>query len=193
MRRALPAVARVPGTLTPSLSRVHPGAVHRMSFRGRGGTRASGPRTSHRSDSPTDARSVGSCCARGEVDRRLDASTSQLTRGLRPREETRESREEMCLGASFARLRPNLEYGAVRRFPMRSEGSWIGQPGLPHGTTQGGSLASGCRGNNPRSCGVTKSRPAIPVGITEISRGSSEANTPGKTPPKHNLHPERGA
>jgi hypothetical protein len=29
----------------------------------------------------------------------------------------------------------NLEYGAVRRFPMRREAAWRGQPGLPHGTT----------------------------------------------------------
>jgi hypothetical protein len=28
----------------------------------------------------------------------------------------------------------NLEYGAVRRFPMRGEAAWHGQPGLPHGT-----------------------------------------------------------
>jgi len=65
MRRAHPTVARVPCTLTPSLSRVHPGAVHRMSFCGRGGTRAAEPRASRRSDSPTDARSVGSAWPRG--------------------------------------------------------------------------------------------------------------------------------
>ena len=35
---------RVPWTLTPNLSRVHPGAVDRMSFRGRGGPRAAEPR-----------------------------------------------------------------------------------------------------------------------------------------------------
>jgi hypothetical protein len=74
---------RVPYTLTPSLSRVHPGAVHRMSFRGRGGTRAAGPRVSRRSDSPTDARSVGSALAKG-VESRSGVSTSQLTLGRSP-------------------------------------------------------------------------------------------------------------
>jgi len=83
LRRAHQVVARVPCTLTPSLSRVHPSAVHRMSFRGRGGTRAAGPRSSHRSDSPTDARSVGSGLARG-VESRSDVSTSQLTLGRSP-------------------------------------------------------------------------------------------------------------
>jgi len=69
------AVGRVPWTLTPSLSRVHPGAVHPMSFCGRGSPRAAGPRASHRSDSPTSARRVGSG-------------------GLRPRKERGESGEE---------------------------------------------------------------------------------------------------
>jgi hypothetical protein len=43
MRLAHRAVGRVPCTLTPSLSRVHPRAVDRMSFCGRGGTRSAGP------------------------------------------------------------------------------------------------------------------------------------------------------
>ena len=51
---------RGPFALTPSLSHSHPGSAHRTSLRGRGGTRAAGPRTSRRSASPTDTRSVGS-------------------------------------------------------------------------------------------------------------------------------------
>jgi hypothetical protein len=83
MHRAHTTVARVPCTLTPSLSRVHPGAVDRMSFCGRGGTRAAEPRSSRRSDSPTDARSVGSALAKG-VESRSGVSTSQLTLGRSP-------------------------------------------------------------------------------------------------------------
>jgi hypothetical protein len=57
------------------------------------------------------------------------------------------------------------------------------KPGSRTGRRERGSLASGCRGNRVRSCGVTKSRPAIPVGITEMSRGSSEATPPEDRPP----------
>jgi hypothetical protein len=46
--------------LTPTLSHSHAGFAHRSSFCGRGGTRAAKPRASHRSDSPTPARRVGS-------------------------------------------------------------------------------------------------------------------------------------
>jgi hypothetical protein len=105
---------RVPWTLTPNLSRVHPGVVHRVSFRGRGGPRGAEPRVSHRSDSPTPARRVG---------------------GLRPRKETRESREESFWRESVARLGPNLEYGAFRRLGMRSAAARGGDCGLPHGGT----------------------------------------------------------
>ena len=66
-----------------------------------GGHVRGGAATSHRSDSPTDARSVGSG-------------------GRRPREETGESGEEM---GSY------LEYGAVRRFPMRSAAARRGTAG----------------------------------------------------------------
>ena len=75
---------RGPFALPPAPTRSHPGSVDRALFRGRGSPRAARPPTSRRSDSPTDARSVGSCCARGEVDRRLDASTSQLTLSRSP-------------------------------------------------------------------------------------------------------------
>jgi hypothetical protein len=37
---------------------------------------------------------------------------------------------------------------------------------------------------------ATPSRPSTPRGVTDISRGSSEANTPGDPPPKNDLHPE---
>jgi hypothetical protein len=84
VRRAHPAMARVPCTLTPSLSRVHLSGVDRASFRGRGGPRAAGPRVSRRSDSPTPARRVGSCLATG-VESRSGVSTSQLTLGRSPR------------------------------------------------------------------------------------------------------------
>jgi hypothetical protein len=53
--------------------------------------------------------------------------------GLRPREERRESREESFWGESVARLGLDLEYGAVRRFPMRSAAAWGGDCGFPHG------------------------------------------------------------
>ena len=96
---------RVFFALPPAPSRSHPGSVHRALVRGRGGTSAAGPRASHRSDSPTDARSVGSG-------------------SRRPREETGESGEEMC---SY------LEYGAVRRLSMRSAAAWGGDCGFPHG------------------------------------------------------------
>ena len=46
--------------LLPAPSRSHPGSVDRASSRGREGPRAAGPRASHRSDSPTPARRVGS-------------------------------------------------------------------------------------------------------------------------------------
>ena len=49
-----------PFALTPALSRSDVGSVDRWSVGGRGGTRAAVPRVSRRSDSPTDARSVGS-------------------------------------------------------------------------------------------------------------------------------------
>ncbi len=44
----------------PAPSRSHAGAVARASSRGRGSRRAAGSRASHRSDSPTPARGVGS-------------------------------------------------------------------------------------------------------------------------------------
>jgi len=84
---------------------------------------------------------------------------------------------------------PNLEYGVVRRFPMRREVGRGGEPGLPHGTTCGGSLATGCRGNRVRWCGVAKSRPSTLVRVVEMSRGSSEANTPGRRPPNKTCTP----
>ncbi len=93
--------------LPPAPSRSHPGCVDRASFCGRGGTRAAGPPTSHRSDSPTPTRRVGSG-------------------GLWPRKETGESGEEM---GSY------VEYGAVRRLPMRSAVARGGECGLPHGRT----------------------------------------------------------
>ena len=37
--------------------------------------------------------------------------------------------------AGAAARPPNLEYGAVRRFPMRCEVAWSGEAGLPHGRT----------------------------------------------------------
>jgi hypothetical protein len=92
-----------------------------------------------------------------------------------------------------ARINQNLEYGAIRRLPMRSEVAWRGEPGLPHGTMWRGHAARAFLGNKARSSCVTKSRPAIPIGITEISRGSSAANTPGTPAPQYQLHPVRGA
>jgi hypothetical protein len=67
-----------------------------------------------------------------------------------------------------------LEYGAIRRLPMRSAAPSDPQARAPaqHGD------------------GVA---PVTPIGVTEISRGSSEANTPGCLSPEHDLHPERGA
>jgi len=75
---------RGPFALPPAPSRSHPGSVERALFRGRGGTCAAGPRASHRSDSPTDARSVGSVGAH-RVGLTTDASTSQLTLAVRRR------------------------------------------------------------------------------------------------------------
>ena len=139
------------------------GSAYRSSFRGRGGPRAAEPRTSHRSASPTDTRSVGS-----------------------------DSVVKVCW--------------RVRRHPPFSP-TWSTAPSavFPCGPRSRGVVKSGSRtgrrgrgippafgGNRVRSCGVTKSRPAIPVGITEISRGSSEANTPGTPPPKRPA-PRRGA
>jgi hypothetical protein len=46
---------------------------------------------------------------------------------------------------------PNLEYGAVRRFPMRWEVAWGGEAGLPHGTTWVGLRTSVSRGTLKRS------------------------------------------
>ena len=46
--------------LTPTLSHSHAGFAHRSSFCGRGSQHAAEPRASHRSDSPTPARRVGS-------------------------------------------------------------------------------------------------------------------------------------
>jgi hypothetical protein len=69
--------------LPPAPSRSHPGTVDRASFRGRGRTRAAGPRASHRSDSPTPARGVGSTSARG-VESTPGDSTSQLTLSRSP-------------------------------------------------------------------------------------------------------------
>jgi hypothetical protein len=45
-------------------------------------------------------------CAQGNVVGCVGTSTSQLTHGLRPREETRESREEILWGESVARRGP---------------------------------------------------------------------------------------
>jgi hypothetical protein len=62
-------------------------------------------------------------------------------------------------------------------------------PGLPHSTTCGGSLATEFLENSMRWCGVTKSRPTIPVGITEVSRGSSAATPPEDRPPNPTCTP----
>jgi hypothetical protein len=53
----------VPFALTPALSHSHPRSVSRESFGGRGGDARRCRSASHRSDSPTDARSVGSGAA----------------------------------------------------------------------------------------------------------------------------------
>jgi hypothetical protein len=40
---------------------------------------------------------------------------------------------------------------------------------------------------------ATPVAPVTPTGVIDISRGSSEANTPGTRSPFTDLHPERGA
>ncbi len=88
--------------------------------------------------------------------------------------------------------RPNWEYGASAVFPGGEVGRGVVMPGFRTRRRRVGRWAAGCaatRRNLHSTCGVTKSRPSIPVGITEISRVSSEANTPGSRPPKDDLHP----
>ena len=130
----------------------------------------------------------------GEVSHSVDRNASVAgghTRGAAcGRERRQEKVERRVLGGSRWRgWGPKLENGAVRRFPLRGVAAWRDQPRLPHGMTWGVSLASGCRANRARSCGVTNSRPAIPVGITEISRGSSEATPPERRPPNTTCTP----
>ena len=89
-----------------------------------------------------------------------------------------------------ARLRrPTWSTAPSAVFPCGRRRRRVRRPGLPHGTTCGGSLATKFLGNRVRWCGVTKSRPTIPVGITEVSRGSSEATPPEDRPPNTTCTP----
>jgi hypothetical protein len=55
-------------------------------------------------------------------------------------------------------------------------------------------LSGPCGGAPVTSCAPCgHGRTSTPVGVIEISRGSSEANTPGTLPPPHARHPEGGA
>ena len=58
------------------------------------------------------------------------------------RGDRRKSRGEFLGGVGGAAGSPNLEYGTFRRFPMRCEAGLIGEPGLPHGTTCGGTAGA---------------------------------------------------
>jgi hypothetical protein len=72
--------------------------------------------------------------ARGEVDGRL----GDWGGGSGPsRIEHRRFHQPADAGpfAWEAAAPPNLEYGAVRRFPMRCEVAWDGEVGLPHSRT----------------------------------------------------------
>jgi hypothetical protein len=71
---------------------------------------------------------------RGEVDCRLGGAGCGSGRS---RIEHRRFHQPADAGpfAWGAAAPPNLEYGVVRRFPMRWEVAWGGEAGLPHGTT----------------------------------------------------------
>ncbi len=60
-----------------------------------------------------------------------------MTRGVRGAACGRERVERRIFFGRglLGRLGPSLEYGAVRRFPMRAEVASSDQPGLPQGTT----------------------------------------------------------
>jgi hypothetical protein len=62
------------------------------------------------------------------------------------RERRKERVESRRCGAGL-----HLEYGAVRRFPMRFEDAWSGDGGLPHGRTSRGLRTSVSRGTLKRS------------------------------------------
>jgi len=107
---------RVSCTLTPSLSRVHPGSVDRMSFCGRGGTRAVRPRLA------TD----------------LIHQPPQGGWAACGRERRKEKVERRVWGGVGGEVGGQPGAG---RLPVFSHAGgrpgWGGRPGLPHGMTWG--------------------------------------------------------
>ena len=75
----------------------------------------------------------------------LDVSTSQLTHGLRPREETRESREER-LGGGGGAVGRTWSTAPSAVFPCGGRRHRVRRPGLPHGTM----VANQRRDTSPR-------------------------------------------